>query len=176
MSRSYTNEEQTNLVVESMSGGKARSDIHPPPSATSVPPPTVVPPPPVVKSPPPMPPGLQSAPPVFQTPPTPSENPQPLQWSDEQLTAQGWSKEQIATWRAQQAQNTYQQSSPISQVTGGVAGAAHSERVVTHVMQKYGLTDRASFLAAAEFFDSDGNRYLTAEELEKTARSLGESA
>ena len=43
-------------------------------------------------------------------------------------------------------------------------------------MQKYGLTDRAAFLAAAEFFDSDGNRYLTAEELEKTARSLGESA
>ena len=172
---SIPNEEQTNLVVESMSGGKVRSDIPPPPSAASIPPPTAAPAP-VTKSPPPMPPGLQSAPPAVQTPPTPSENPKPLQWSDEQLIAQGWSKEQITTWRAQQAQKTYQQSSPISQVTGGVAGAAHSERVVTHVMQKYGLTDRAAFLAAAEFFDSDGNRYLTAEELEKTARSLGESA
>jgi hypothetical protein len=90
--------------------------------------------------------------------------------------AQGWSMEQIATWRSQQAQTAYQQSMPSSEVTGGVAGASHSERVVSHVMQKYGLTDRSSFLAAAEFFDSDGNRYLTAEELEMTARSLGERA
>ena len=43
-------------------------------------------------------------------------------------------------------------------------------------MQKYGITDRQSFLAAAEFFDADGNRYLTTEELEKTARSLGQGA
>ena len=99
-----------------------------------------------------------------------------LQWSDEQLISQGWTPEQISTWRAQQAQTTYQQSIPRNEITGGVAGASHSERVVSHVMQKYGLTDRASFLAAAEFFDADGNRYLTAAELEEAARSLGEVA
>ena len=122
-----------------------------------------------------MPPGLQSSsPPVEATPPVP--NPQPLQWSDEQLLSQGWTTEQIATWRSQQAQSTYQQSTPRSDVTGGAAVATYSERVVSHVMQKYGITDRQSFLAAAEFFDADGNRYLTTEELEKTARSLGEGA
>ena len=60
-------------------------------------------------------------------------------------------------------------------MTGGAAVAKYSERVVSHVMQKYGLTDRQAFLAAAEFFDGDGNRYLTTEELEKTARSIGEN-
>ena len=92
------------------------------------------------------------------------------------LISQGWTAEQIAVWRTQQAQTTYQQATPSQDVTGGVAGASYSDRVVSHLMQKYSLTDRASFLAAAEFFDADGNRYLTAEELEKTARSLGEGA
>ena len=166
-------QEQTDLVVESMTSEKSRSDQPPPPIPVT--------PPPVptssqgLKSPPPMPPGLQSpSPPVKVA--SPVSNPQPLQWSDEQLISQGWSTEQIATWRSQQAQSTYQQSTPHSDVTGGAAGATYSERVVSHVMQKYGITDRQSFLAAAEFFDSDGNRYLTTEELEKTARSLGEGA
>ncbi|MEE3030503.1 MAG: hypothetical protein VX331_04760, partial [Candidatus Thermoplasmatota archaeon] len=166
-------QEQTDLVVESMTSEKSRSDQPPPPVPVT--------PPPVptssqgLKSPPPMPPGLQSpSPPVEVSPPV--SNPQPLQWSDEQLISQGWTTEQIVTWRSQQAQSTYQQSTPHSDVTGGAAGATYSERVVSHVMQKYGITDRQSFLAAAEFFDSDGNRYLTTEELEKTARSLGEGA
>ena len=168
-------QEQTGLVVESMENGKSRTSPPPPAGLATPPPPSVVVPPPKPTTPPPMPSGFQP-PPVVQNPPAPSFTPQPLQWSDEQLMAQGWSMEQIATWRSQQAQTAYQQSMPSSEVTGGVAGASHSERVVSHVMQKYGLTDRSSFLAAAEFFDSDGNRYLTAEELEETARSLGERA
>ena len=166
-------QEQTDLVVESMTSEKSRSDQPPPPIPVTTP--AIPTPPHSLKSPPPMPPGLQSpSPPVEAAPPVP--NPQPLQWSDEQLISQGWTTEQIATWRSQQAQSTYQQSIPHSDVTGGAASATYSERVVSHVMQKYGIKDRQSFLAAAEFFDSDGNRYLTTEELEKTARSLGEVA
>ena len=166
-------QEQTDLVVEAMTSEKSRSD-QPPPPIPVIPPPVPTSPP-GLNSPPPMPPGLQSpSPPAEIAPPVP--NPQPLQWSDEQLISQGWTTEQIATWRSQQAKSTYEQSTPRSDVTGGAAGATYSERVVSHVMQKYGITDRQSFLAAAEFFDSDGNRYLTTQELEKTARSLGEGA
>ena len=166
-------EEQTDMVVESMVSEKSRSDQVAPPNPILPPPvPTL---PPGLKSPPPLPPGLQSpSPPVEVSPPVP--NPQPLQWSDEQLISQGWTTEQITSWRSQQAKSTYQQSTPRTDVTGGAATAKYSERVVSHVMQKYGLTDRQSFLAAAEFFDGDGNRYLTTEELEKTARSIGEGA
>ena len=166
-------EEQTDMVVESMVSEKSRSDQVAPPNPIIPPPvPTL---PPGLKSPPPLPPGLQSpSPPVEVSPPVP--NPQPLQWSDEQLISQGWTTEQITSWRSQQAKSTYQQSTPRTDVTGGAATAKYSERVVSHVMQKYGLTDRQSFLAAAEFFDGDGNRYLTTEELEKTARSIGEGA
>ena len=79
-------EEQTNMVVESMACEKSRSDQPPPPIPVA--PPPVPTPPPGLNSPPPMPPGLQSSsPPVEATPPVP--NPQPLQWSDEQLIPQG---------------------------------------------------------------------------------------
>ncbi|MEC9174467.1 MAG: hypothetical protein VX804_05315, partial [Candidatus Thermoplasmatota archaeon] len=80
-------QEQTDLVVESMTSEKSRSDQPPPPIPVT--------PPPVptssqgLKSPPPMPPGLQSpSPPVKVA--SPVSNPQPLQWSDEQLISQGW--------------------------------------------------------------------------------------
>ena len=76
------------MVVESMDSEKSRSDQPPPPIPVA--------PPPSLNSPPPMPPGLQSSsPPVEATPPVP--NPQPLQWSDEQLISQGWTTEQITT-------------------------------------------------------------------------------
>ena len=100
--------------------------------------------------------------------------PAPLQWTDEQLVAQGWSPQQIATWRVQQAQAAYSQGSTSTEVTGGNTAARFSERVVDHVMRQHGITDRNAFLAAAEFFDSDGNRYLTTAELSKAAEALGE--
>jgi hypothetical protein len=53
--------------------------------------------------------------------------------------------------------------------------AAHSDKVVEHVMKRHGLSDKAAFLAAAEFFDADGNRYLTVQELETAAASLAAS-
>ena len=42
-------------------------------------------------------------------------------------------------------------------------------------MRQHGIADRNAFLAAAEFFDSDGNRYLTTAELTKAAEALGEA-
>ena len=42
-------------------------------------------------------------------------------------------------------------------------------------MRQHVITDRNAFLAAAEFFDSDGNRYLTTAELSKAAEALGEA-
>ncbi len=117
------------------------------------------------------------SPPPAVTNPTPAapSQPAPLQWTDEQLTAQGWSAQQIATWRAQQAQAAYSQGSTSAEVTGGNTAARFSDRVVDHVMRQYGISDRNAFLAAAEFFDSDGNRYLTTAELSKAAEALGES-
>ena len=115
-------QEQTDLVVEAMTSEKSRSD-QPPPPIPVIPPPVPTSPP-GLNSPPPMPPGLQSpSPPAEIAPPVP--NPQPLQWSDEQLISQGWTTEQIATWRSQQAKSTYEQSTPRSDVTGGAAGATY---------------------------------------------------
>ncbi|MBD19212.1 MAG: hypothetical protein CMB13_06230 [Euryarchaeota archaeon] len=168
-------EEQTALV-EAESKGKSRSPPPPPPGISASPPPL---PPGIHVTPPSSPPGLNQpvsppAPVSNPSPPAPSQ-PAPLQWTDEQLTAQGWSAQQISTWRAQQAQTAYSQGSTSAEVTGGNTAARFSERVVDHVMRQHGITDRNAFLAAAEFFDSDGNRYLTTAELSKAAEALGEA-
>ena len=39
-------------------------------------------------------------------------------------------------------------------------------------MEKYGLTDKEKFLAYAEFFDADGNKYLKEQELENAAAEI----
>ncbi len=109
------------------------------------------------------------APPVA---PAGHSQPAALQWSDEQLIGQGWTQVQIYQWRQQQAQHAYGAGATSADVTGVAAPATHSDKVVDHVMRKHGLTDRAAFLAAAEFFDSDGNRYLTVQELEAAAAAL----
>jgi len=101
--------------------------------------------------------------------------PAPLKWSDEQLMSKGWNETQIATWRAEQAQHAYNTGATAQQVVSGTDSAAHSDKVVEHVMKRHGLSDKAAFLAAAEFFDADGNRYLTVQELETAAASLAAS-
>ena len=159
-------EEQTALV-EAESSGKSRSAPPPPPGISTSPPP---PPPGLSQPASPPPPAVANPAPVAAAP----SQPAPLQWTDEQLAAQGWSPQQIATWRVQQAQAAYSQGSTSTEVTGGNTAARFSERVVDHVMRQHGITDRNAFLAAAEFFDSDGNRYLTTAELSKAAEALGE--
>ena len=159
-------EEQTALV-EAESSGKSRSPPPPPPGISTSPPP---PPPGLSQPASPPPPAVANPAPVAAAP----SQPAPLQWTDEQLAAQGWSPQQIATWRVQQAQAAYSQGSTSTEVTGGNTAARFSERVVDHVMRQHGITDRNAFLAAAEFFDSDGNRYLTTAELSKAAEALGE--
>ncbi|MEE2812087.1 MAG: hypothetical protein VX320_02600 [Candidatus Thermoplasmatota archaeon] len=107
------------------------------------------------------PPGFENFPPPQQhvetTVPEPVQEPQ---WTDEQLAAAGWSPEQIATHKAQ--------------LTAATVGTnlRFNEAVVDRVMQKFGLTDRAKFLAYAEFFDADGNKYLKKEELEAAAQEI----
>ena len=107
--------------------------------------------------------------------PAGQQQPAALQWSDEQLLKKGWSQPQIDGWRSEQAQHAYDSGASTEQVTAGAASATYSEKVVQHVMKKHGLTDKASFLAASEFYDSDGNRHLTVTELEQAAASLRES-
>ncbi|MBS72462.1 MAG: hypothetical protein CMO20_05890 [Thermoplasmata archaeon] len=85
-------------------------------------------------------------------------------WTDKQLLDQGWSESQISTYRAQQAES---QKPTISGTK-----LDYNEKVVQRVMDKYGLTDKDKFLAYAEFFDADGNRYLKEQELETAASEL----
>jgi len=114
------------------------------------------------------PPGFEDFPPPLPVLESPEPEPaqQQQQWSDEELIAAGWTSEQIATHKAQ--------------LTAATVGTnmRFNESVVARVMQKFGLTDRAKFLAYAEFFDADGNKYLKKDELEAAAqeiRAMGDS-
>ena len=111
------------------------------------------------------PPGFNSMPPPqIQTTPPPVQQPAPAAtqssgWTDAQLLAAGWTQAQVAAHRAKEA---------------GAMGTdlQYNDSVVNRVMQKYGLTDKDKFLAYAEFFDADGNKYLKKEELEAAAKEL----
>ncbi|MDP6899234.1 MAG: hypothetical protein QGF94_00145 [Candidatus Thalassarchaeaceae archaeon] len=111
------------------------------------------------------PPGFNSMPPPqIQTIPPPVQQPAPVatqssEWSDAQLLAAGWTQAQVSAHRAKEA---------------GAMGTdlQYNDSVVNRVMEKYGLTDKAKFLAYAEFFDADGNKYLKKEELEAAAKEL----
>jgi len=104
------------------------------------------------------PPQIQTVPPPVQQQQAPVAT-QSSGWSDAQLLAAGWTQAQVAAHRAKEA--------------GAMGTDLHyNESVVNRVMEKYGLTDKAKFLAFAEFFDADGNKYLKKEELEAAAKEL----
>jgi len=179
MSEAKTSE-STDITSRTAVGGKSR-DAAPPlppagfdpnqrgpsPSATSSTAPQALAAAPVIPAPVP----VSAAP----SAPAGLAQPAPLKWSDEQLMSKGWTETQIVTWRAEQAQHAYKTGANAQQVVSGMDSAAHSDKVVEHVMKRHGLSDKAAFLAAAEFFDADGNRYLTVQELETAAASLAAS-
>ena len=137
------------------------------------------PPPPGFKSdnPPPPPPGhnpnaVRTAPPHVTEGASTVQEPEPnadsgagSQWTDEMLIAQGWTEAQVYAYRAQQAAEA---QTPVISGTN----LNYNDAVVQRVMDKYGLTDKDKFLAYAEFFDADGNKYLKEEELENAASEL----
>jgi len=87
-------------------------------------------------------------------------------FSDDQLRDAGWSQAQVDAYRAQEA---------VSEAVGSQVAMQYSETVVRAVMKKYGLTNKEKFLRYAEFFDTDGNKYLKQDELESAAAEIKNS-
>ena len=86
-------------------------------------------------------------------------------WTDEMLIDQGWTEAQVLAYRAQQSAES---QAPV--ISGTELN--YNDAVVKRVMEKYGLTDKEKFLAYAEFFDADGNKYLKEQELENAAAEI----
>jgi hypothetical protein len=123
-------------------------------------------------------PSTDAAPPATGSTPTQSEY-----WTDEKLLAQGWTQQQVDIWKAEQAEGGAAASSgdevpememssaEASGLPGNHPAAKYkfSNSVLEGVMEKFGITDKDSFMRHAVLFDSDGNNYLSGKELESAA-------
>ena len=131
------------------------------------------PPPGFISDPPPPPPGFNkdmeatdtSISEVELQEPNEEKTTDSVTWTDEMLIAQGWTEAQVFAYRAQQSAES---QAPV--ISGTELN--YNDAVVERVMEKYGLTDKEKFLAYAEFFDADGNKYLKEQELENAAAEI----
>ena len=123
-------------------------------------------------------PSTDAAPAVTGSTPTQAEY-----WTDEKLLAKGWTQQQVDIWKAEQAEGGAAASSgdevpememssaEASGLPGNHPAAKYkfSNSVLEGVMEKFGITDKDSFMRHAVLFDSDGNNYLSGKELESAA-------